>query len=427
MRILSFKRMALILAGLMVVLVLAAACGDDEETTGTATPRAQQFDGVIKLGVIVDLTGPGGGNPNTVSTAQGFQVGIKDINDAGGIQVGGKRYRLDLTTIDSRVDPVAAVAGAQQLIQEGALAVSVNTCALFPQVYQQLKQAAKSIVVTNCPPGLNLLDKDVPGQFEGVDKNPLLFAAIDFTLPILSGWIKQIQATEPGIRSLAFIADDSPLGRAQGAVMGAAAQRAGVQYLGATHFPLGTTDMSPFLTEVKAKNADIVYMSTSGNLDAPRQFIQLNVAPRLMIPGLRPFDMSRIGDVGQTKLYMLDWRLPYHKEVAPQQYQQKVANLGTLPGGAALQVGFAVAFYDFALLLKEAIQKAGTTTDANAVARALVGLTIDSYLGGKVRVDQDHAVRGPTGLIATTREKYVVYSYPDAVTDKAIDTFEVRR
>ncbi|HZP25694.1 MAG TPA: ABC transporter substrate-binding protein [Dehalococcoidia bacterium] len=426
MGLLSLKKRTFILAALLAVAAAFVACssgGGNEEKTTAPT----QFEGSIKIGTVVDLTGPGGGNPNTVSTAQGFEVAIKDINASGGVVVGGKHYRLDLTKIDSQASSTAAVAAAQQLIQEGALAVSVNTCAYFPQVYQQFKPTGNILTVTNCPPGLNLLDKDVPGQYEGTDKNPLLFAAIDFTLPILSGWIKQIQRVDPGIKTLAFMGDNTPLGSAQASVMGAAAQRAGVQYLGATQFPAGTSDMSSYLTEVKAKHADIVYMSTSGNLDAPRQFIQLDVSPRMMVPGLRPFDMTNIGDVGQTKVYLLDWRLPYHLEVVPDQYKSKVQNLGTLPGGSPLQVGFAVAFYDFGLLLKQAIEKAGTTTDAKAVANALVGLTIDSYMGGKVRVDTDHASRGPTGIIAATKEKYVVYSFPDATSDVPTATYEVKR
>ncbi|HXG36608.1 MAG TPA: ABC transporter substrate-binding protein [Dehalococcoidia bacterium] len=422
------KRMALIFSGLIVVLLLAVACGDDEEEGGTATPRAQQFDGVIKIGVIGDLSGPIGGNPNLTSPIKGLEVGVQDINAAGGVRVGGKRYQFQVVKLDSRSEAVAANAAATQLVQEGVLGSAIVTCAFFQQAYEVIKASGNIISWTNCPPGLNLLDKDVPAQFQGIERNPLLFASIDFTLPIIAGWFKQVKQIDPSIRSVAWMGDDTPLGRAQAAVVPAAAQQAGLEFRGPpVHFPFGTTDMSPFLTDLRGRGADIVYMSHGGNLDAPRQFLQLGVAPRVMIPGLRPFDLTRIGDVGSATVVMLDWRLPYHKEVAPPDYQDEVAKLGTLEGGAAIQIGFATAYYDFMRLLKDAIEKAGTFTDAKAVANALVGLRTESLMGGQVRVDPDHAVRGPAGLIVTTREKFVVYSYPDATTDRASNVFEVRR
>jgi len=420
----SFRRLAFGLFAVFALALLAIACGDDEET---GPGEQTQFDGAIKIGILADLSGPIGGNPNLLSTIRGFETGVADINADGGVKVGGKRYEIQIRKVDSQSNPTAAVAGATQLVQEGVLGISINTCAFFPQAYAQIKTPGTIIAWTNCPPGLNLLDKDVPGVYEGVEKNPLLFAAIDFTLPILAGWLNQVKQTDPSIKSLAFVADDTNRGKAQGAVIPAAALQAGLEFKGATYFPAGTTDMSTFLTTVKAQNADVVYMSSSGNLDAPRQFMQLGVAPRLMVPGLRPFDMTTIGNIGTTKVYMMDWRLPYHKEVAPKEFQDEVAKLGTLDGGASVQVGFAIAFYDFAYLLKQAIEKAQTTTDAAAVAKAMVGLKVDSFMGGEVIMEADHAARGTTGMILTTTDKFTVYVFENARSIKPLDTFTVNR
>ena len=420
----SFQRLVFGLFAVFALALLAAACGDDEET---GTGEQAKFDGAIKIGILADLSGPLGGNPNLTSTIRGFEVGVKDINDGGGVKVADKRYEIQIIKVDSQSNPVAAVAGATQLVAAGVLGSAINTCAFFPQAYAQFKAPGNIMTWTNCPPGLNLLDKDVPGIYEGVEKNPLLFGAIDFTLPILAGWLNQVKQTDPTIKSLAFLADDTNLGKAQGAVMPAAAQLAGLEFKGATYFPAGTTDASTFLTTVKAQNADLVYMSASGNLDSPRQFIQLGVAPRLMVPGLRPFDMTTIGSIGSTKVYMMDWRLPYHKEVAPKEFQDEVAKLGTLDGGGSVQVGFAIAFYDFAYLLKQAIEKAQTTTDAAAVAKAMVGLKVDSFMGGEVIMEADHAARGTTGMILTTTDEFKVYVFENARTDKPIDTFTVKR
>jgi len=420
----SFKRLAFGLFVVVALALLAVACGDDEESgAGGQT----QFDGVIKIGLLGDLSGPGSGSPLILSTLKGFEVGVADINADGGVKVGDKRYEIKIIKIDTKANAVDTNAAAAQLIGEGVLGVGVHNCITFPPAHAQLKATGKIMMWTNCPPGLNLLDKDVP-TFEGVEKNPLLFAGIDFTLPIFTGWLKWAKQNDPAIKTVAFLGDDSPLGRGQAAVLPAAAKAAGLEFLGPPiHFPAGTPDLASYLTDAKSRKADLVYMSSSGNLDGPTQAIKLNVAPRLMGPGLRPFDMTIIGDIGTTKVYMMDFRLPYHAEVAPDKYQDELLKLGTLDGGAPVQVGFAIAFYDFAFLLKQAIEKAQTTTDAALVAKAMVGLKVDSFMGGEVIMDADHAARGPTGMIVTTKDKFTVYTFENATADKPVDTFTVDR
>ena len=77
---------------------------------------------VAKIGVIAEITGsmPAVGKSGETSA----KLAAKQINDAGGIAVGGKKYKVELVVEDSGGDPKKAAAAAQKLIsQDNVLAI----------------------------------------------------------------------------------------------------------------------------------------------------------------------------------------------------------------------------------------------------------------------------------------------------------------
>jgi branched-chain amino acid transport system substrate-binding protein len=77
----------------------------------------------IKIGVLAILSGSdreASGIP-TVNTAQ---LAVKQVNDAGGLEVGGRKYKITLVIADDGNTPESAVAAAKKLInQEGVVAL----------------------------------------------------------------------------------------------------------------------------------------------------------------------------------------------------------------------------------------------------------------------------------------------------------------
>lgn len=415
----------LLVTMLSLGLLLLTACGGGGEDTGRA-PGAQ-FAGTVKVAIVTDMSGQLV-RPLDLSKVLGMEKAVNDINAAGGVEVRGQRYRMELLKLDSRSEAVTAVAAAQQAVQEGAIAVAVETCPFAQQVYAQVRVAGTAIAWTNCPPVMNLLDKDTP-QYEGIEKNPLLFMPIDFAQPIVIGWIKQAKKLHPEIQRVAYILDDGPLGKALGPMVRQGAREIGAEFVGGVEFPVGTTDFSAYVTNVKALRPDFVYTSLApgGGVELQVQAAKLDVAPYIMVPGMRPIDVEKMGDLGRMTVILVDWRLPYHKGFAPPQYAEEVAKFGDLPGGFPVQIGFAVAEYDMLKLLVKAIEKAGTATDAKAIAQALVGQSVDSLLGGKVTVQPEHHTLGSMGNIEATRDKFTVYTYEHARADTPVSRHELRR
>lgn len=421
-------RLRMVLGLLALGLLVVAACRSGEEEKTALQGAGGQFAGSVKIGAVFDASGPVGGAPLALSQVLGIERAIQDINTEGGVTVKGQRYRLELLKADSRSQAVDAVAAAQQVIQERVLASAVLTCPFFNQAYEQLRSTGSVLVWTFCPPGDILLNKDSP-RYEGIEKHPLLFNAIDFADFNIIGWMRQAKKLHPEIRRVSFLVDDGQLGRSMAPTVEKGARELGLEFLGGVFYPVGTTDFAPYITNVKGKNPDLVYSGTGGGagVELPVAAVELNMAPYIIIPGMRPVDVQKIRDLGNITLIMTDFRLPYYKAVAPKEYAQKVDHLGLLPSGFEPTVGAAVTHYDFVRLLVKAMEKAGTVDDAKAVAQAMVGLSIDSFLGGNVIVLDDHSIRGSMGNIEVTKNKFTLYTYKDARTDSYESRHEVPR
>jgi branched-chain amino acid transport system substrate-binding protein len=111
---------------LSVCLVISACAapsgGTPTATTGTASPTSSTQAGVIKVGLNAELTGsiPKVGK----SCKQGAELAVKEVNDAGGLEVAGQKYKIQLYVEDNEDKGDVAASVTQKLItQYGVLAV----------------------------------------------------------------------------------------------------------------------------------------------------------------------------------------------------------------------------------------------------------------------------------------------------------------
>src|SRR5665213_3407798 len=77
---------------------------------------AAQAQGVVKIGDLEAQTGP----LNTYGwmSSQGVRVAVDEINKAGGFQVAGKTYKLELTNPDTQGNPQQALIQLKQMLEE---------------------------------------------------------------------------------------------------------------------------------------------------------------------------------------------------------------------------------------------------------------------------------------------------------------------
>ncbi len=104
------KKASFVLVMLLIVSMVLTGCAP---TGGTQT---------IKVGVIGELTGdiPAVG----ASCKNAAEMAVKEINDAGGLEVGGKKYQIDLFIEDNAGKADQSASAAQKLItQQNVVAI----------------------------------------------------------------------------------------------------------------------------------------------------------------------------------------------------------------------------------------------------------------------------------------------------------------
>jgi branched-chain amino acid transport system substrate-binding protein len=96
-----------------ICLLLLAGCGPKEETV----PQ-------IKVGVIAPLTGsiPVVGQ----STKNAAELAVKEVNEAGGLDVGGQKMRINLFIEDNEDKEESAVSAAQKLINQSSVVAIIG-------------------------------------------------------------------------------------------------------------------------------------------------------------------------------------------------------------------------------------------------------------------------------------------------------------
>ncbi|MBU1195087.1 MAG: ABC transporter substrate-binding protein [Proteobacteria bacterium] len=120
---------------------------------GLFSPNVYAKGHTVMIGFTGPLSGPAAqyGRDNV----NGLEMGIQDINAAGGITVGGKNYKFALKTYDDHIDPTAAVNNARRLrSRDGARFIFnpvFNTIAPMMQINQQKGSEFLMMAYTSAP------------------------------------------------------------------------------------------------------------------------------------------------------------------------------------------------------------------------------------------------------------------------------------
>jgi branched-chain amino acid transport system substrate-binding protein len=100
------------------LFTVATALGGFAAIALTLPAAAQQGD-VLTLGAAVSLTGKYASSGQ--DTKDGYDIAVKKINDAGGVTVAGKKYKLEVRYYDDESTPARAAQLAERLIQQDGI------------------------------------------------------------------------------------------------------------------------------------------------------------------------------------------------------------------------------------------------------------------------------------------------------------------
>ncbi len=351
------------LMGVLLVLALAlGACG----------PSAPQ---TIKIGVNAELTG---GIPVVgESCKNAAQLAVKEVNDAGGLEVGGKKYKIELVIEDNEDKAESAAAAAQKLATAGVLAM------IGPNASRNAIPAAEVAESSGMPmiSPWSTNPKTTIDAKTGQPKKFVFRAAFidDFQGVVAARFaMEQLKTQRPAV--LYDVASEYNKGIAE--VYKRTLEQNGIQVVAFETYTTGDKDFSAQLTKIKDAGADTLFLPNYYS-EVP---LQVQQAHKIGFTGAI-LGSDSWGNLELINLCGADcegyfFTTHYAPDIATPKAQAFIkayeAAYGKTPDDVAALT------YDSFGLLFQAIQTAGKI-DRQAVRDALAGITLYEGVTGNMQ------------------------------------------
>jgi branched-chain amino acid transport system substrate-binding protein len=341
---------------------------------GLAPALAQQnpaiSDGVVKIGAILDMTGPYAAN-----TGQGSVTAAQmAIEDFGGKVLGAP---IELVTADTQNSTDHARTVARDWFEkdhvDAIMDVAGSSEAL---IVQAIGRARDKIVSLSAPAAIRLTNEACSPT--GIHYTTDTYAIAHTLAPAL---------VKAGGKSWYFITVDYGFGYDLEADTAAAVKAAGGQVLGQALHPLDATDFTSYLAQAKESNAKIIALANAGNdtLNAIKA-----AAAQHMIPGKQTIvalalRTNAIDTLGLQTAQGMMLAEPFYWDLNDQTRawsKRFFAKVGRMPN--SVQAGL----YSSVLHYLKAIQSAGTDA-TDPVMAAMRALPVDDMFthDGRIRTD----------------------------------------
>lgn len=235
---------------------------------GTARAQAAKE---LKLGAICSVTGPNASIGR--EGLSGLQYGVKALNAAGGVKIGGDTYTLNLINIDDESKAERSVAAAEQLIGQEHVPViftppaSTATLAMLPTAEKNKVVAMSFVAAAPAVTG---------PEFSYSFRSSL--TSLDNVNPSVDFLIKQ-----QGAKKIAYIGRNDDWGRSAGKAIAARVAELGGTLVVDEYFETKTTDFFSLLTKVRSISPDAVLAAAFVEDGVPliKQYRELQMKPIL--------------------------------------------------------------------------------------------------------------------------------------------------
>jgi len=342
-----------------------------------AEGHCQFADETILIGGIVPLSSPGsvaGG----IGMDWGFQQAVADINAACGIAVDGANYRVRVITVDSEGISEFGQAAMERLVFQdrvsGIVGVYHSAVGLATMGMAQRYQ----IPTIYAHPRNDFISASGYIEYEGVP--PRSSGGVDYvfrTSPpssivgkIVTDWL-----VEQGVEDVVVILENTDYGHPAAAAERAHLERAGVQ-VEQLEVELGTEDFVPILSRLWARpqlpDAIRILVSGETSYNLTQQMAELGIAPTadtICVTNHLAFQSEQYWNTVPDGNYCVFERVG----TVPGMYNDLAAELDRRyqEDFGDILVSFAMEAYDSVWLMADAIERAGSYSDPDAIVAAL--------------------------------------------------------
>ena len=355
---------------------------------------------VLKIGVVSALEGPGSEWGRGVDG--GTKIAAKEINEAGGLKVGDKTYKLQVISYDDAYKAAQGVAAATRLIEQDRVRFilgplgSASGLAVKP-IYEQNKV-------------LGLVNTYTPQMLADVN---YIFRVLPTTAEIVEPMVEWIKKNKPEVKTVALIAPNDQTGWDSQKVQEQTYKKHGYEVVATELFERSTRDFQSFITRIMANQPDMIELDTTPPGTAG---LIIRQARELGYKG----SFSKIGGPGVPEIVsaagkeFAEGTVTYvAADTAAEKYkwlEEQYTSFYPAPMNA-----FNVFFYDGAHMLFKAMQEAGTIEDTEKVRQALLDITPYEGMqgalvwGGEALYGNNHQIQTPVfvGIIQDGQEVIV--------------------
>jgi branched-chain amino acid transport system substrate-binding protein len=341
-------------------------------------------DDTLRLGGVFSLTGKL--TSLGQSGAVAAKLAVKEINDRGGITVGGKPYRVELVLRDDRGVPAEAVASTLELTTKDGIKF------IFGPIGTVVGMPA--IEVTRRAGVMHFTPVTGSGTLVGKPDYPYLFQTYNWEfgargrIRTYAPFIAQT-AKEHGIRRVAVLDSTDDYSSQVLEAYVPRLKELGLEIVAVERYDrAGTVDFYPQLSKIKALKPDALiwgYSDESGKLII-RQALETGVTKKFF-SWQGPTEIPALPYKDQLELYtwVIGTRSPQSDDPKIKDWTRRMNETAGQELGPSLIWGLTI--YDQVFMVTKAVEKAGTTTDLEKIKRALQGMTYDGLM--KLAVTSD--------------------------------------
>lgn len=216
----------------------------------SATAQAQD---TLKIGWAISKTGPFAAGA-AVTTLPNYQVWVKDVNDAGGINVGGKKMKVEVVEYDDRSNSEEMIKAVERLATQDKVDF------ILPPWSTGMNLAAAPIFNKLGYPQLAVTANT--NQARELSKRwPNLTFWLGLPSEIVDGIVEtfsKMQKEGKIGKKIAMIAVADQFGIEQSTAARDGLKKAGFELVYDKSYPFGTQDMQPVLKDAQAASPDLL-------------------------------------------------------------------------------------------------------------------------------------------------------------------------
>lgn len=364
----------------------------------------------VKVGAVVPLTGRYAALGAQVRA--GYEIGLEQINAAGGVTVGGKKLRLELVMLDDESDPTRTVARLETLATQGVVAY-------LGGAGSDLHGAAASIADKNKIPYLG-----VAFAFHGIHKQGLryLFSPFPKSPDLTKETFAFLDASIPAAQrptKVALFLERTDWGKEMGSLWESLAKQNKYRVVASGEYAPGAKDFSDLILNAKTADAEAVFTlpSPPDGMTIVKQMKELDFSPKASVfirASDPPVWSQNLGKDGDYVLLSPGWhfaaRYPKVTELneAHQKLFKRPADPLVGPAYACIQI------------LTDAVRRAGAL-DRDKIRDAVAATNVTTVVGpvrfrsdgtGEVKVFFQQWLKGKQELVWPKEFATAPFAYP---------------